>query len=61
MDSWDSVFGSGKIVCKTLDAIAWKADHVPTELVTDGRNWKKLETGYSSSSLFVTGCIWQDI
>ena len=41
MDSWDSVFGSGKIVCKTLDAIAWKADHVPTELVTDGRNRKQ--------------------
>lgn len=41
MDSWDSVFGTGKIVCKTLDAITWKADHVLTELVTEGRNQKQ--------------------
>ena len=34
MGSWDSMLGSGKIFCKTLDAITWKADCVLTQLVT---------------------------
>ena len=47
MDSWDSVFGSGKIVCKTLDAVTWKAHHVLTELLT------MEEVGNRKFSLFV--------